>query len=956
MKKSLVALLCLTALFSVSAVNNDVTFSVADFSKGLTPMSGDYVNDPSSIMFSQNWYTIRPGRRQTRPGFLEVADYDSINDTTTAGIDALATFYPPNDSSHLIIAAGGFWYHLTTGFTWIFGGGPPTPSMAQHISEIRPYRSGDSVYVDSNIVTGKNTRWVRDLVAGDSISLAPYTAAKTRKITKVICDTMLMVNGFFATDTAVGLTSHRFRRFYVDGTNLEPYLLQSGNNVFTGNTKTEAQVIFKKDSVQEGGLQTSQHGIFLKKLQIVDSFYIDSIYSLWPATAAQWDSVPRRGWDTTTFGTKMIREIQLVSRRKGWFEDEWFTSITDDPESYYVRVGFKHRTPFYQITGNTDTSIYLMAWYVDTLPIDTAGGGGSDWNDSLFFGKGETLADTIPTALAEGEWGYIFTSVGGTKKVVTDPNTDTLYLTGRGALCWTVDNPFALDSFSQYDGMQFIHLTANDVNFNQFKDSSSQLINTRKVYTPPGEEPIVPAGDSALSFRDAYLCPSTGKHYYDLALANYYCSGGGLFNNLVVRQWEWTISTPKTFYDTKESQALVNAYFPIRFIRKAGDTTFFITSITSGLTDNDTSKTLHWEVVKVGMPGWSGMTEWQSPPQLVGWGDTLTPSLVNFSRPNLPFDWSSLSDIVLGDNPGDPVVAMTGYDDQLFAFKKKTTLSFNGERFSEISKTDGLISPRALVSRNKNLFWVGQDRRVKTIQRRDLSGYTVENISDSIEPILLGWSDDIHGTQTVPFKISQSLRFKDILTYNEQDNHLWLATKIFDQTSRDIFTFSLDRGTWDGVFPADINAMIYTTLRDTSRIIMGAEDSANIVSFFTNQFTQDDLNRNFGAVLKSGDFWAVDQDGWPIASVFKTLRLQYHGASASTHDTVRILMVGDTKTDTISWTMGSSYDDQEFVWRSNKDNYSTKWRWEIHLFSDSQWAIEELKQMQIVCTKVERND
>ena len=903
MKKGLIfaiVLLLFVAAAAQTGIKN-IVVTVNDFSKGMMPILPPFQNDPEAIAYSQNMYSLQPGTRTVRSGTVELVDYDSaVGDDTilaTNGVDAMALYVPTDDSSAIVFASGGKWFAQKTGRR------SPTSKLLSWlpafntIQEVMPYTDGLYITVFGDSIKSVSSRFVRDLDVGDTF----FVEDTARVIEHVIRDNKLIVSPAFGEFDAT--TDYTVGRYY-DPVIPQPYLVQSGNYMFTGSTKKPPQVVYTD----------IDHNIRIRSLGLVDSFYIDSIYSMFPDSAVRWDSVGRRGWDTTAYGTKYIRQIQLVSRRKGWVRDQWLVSGADGAESYYVRIGFAHRTAFYQIAGNTDTSVYLSDWYVDTLAIDSSTAD-PDWNDSLFFSKGQTLKDTIPTATAEGQWGYIFASVGETTPVVEESDVDSLYLTGRAALMWTVDAALALDSLDPYDNMLFIHLTGDDVSFDAFTDSSSSLQNERVVRS--FSTPTLDSNEIFVKIVPIWWCVYSGKFFYSREECK--STGCGSCQEL----YEYTIRTKTISYTTQEAEALVSSYFHINYIRTSGDTVFFICNIGSGLTDNFIASTARWEIVKIGMPNWSGIVEWGTPAQLVGFGDTLSPSRLSFSAPGNPWDWSVQNDLIVGDDPADPIINGVGYDDQLILFKSHSMISYPG--FLEVSRSDGLVGPNAVIGLNKFLYWLDVDG-VKRMQRRDFQGYSVQKISAPMDPVFNAWNAVLYGTGVVPFSINPQYRYLSQMVYNQRDGHIYLFFPGANQTKNTAcLTYDLQSDKWDGYFTLGASTAMWATIRDTSRIVMGGSDSALITGL---DYSYTDVGIGIDTDLKSHKFWLQDDNAWPVQSTLKRIRLLARGLNG-TFDSLKIYVIGDNLTSSASLIFGGSMKDIDWVYGFQENNTSRYWQWEI---------------------------
>jgi hypothetical protein len=389
---------------------------------------------------------------------------------------------------------------------------------------------------------------------------------------------------------------------------------------------------------------------------------------------------------------------------------------------------------------------------------------------------------------------------------------------------------------------------------------------------------------------------------------------------------EWIVLTPDSVNRvTREAKAIGNSMFPVRFARTNGDTTFFVTTISSDLTDSSDVSTVNWEIVKVGMPNFSGMTEWNTPPQLVGWGDSTSPSLLSFAEPNDPWNWPVTNDVLVGNDPSRPIVSVYGYDDQLVIFKPSSMLGFDGNRFKELSQTDGLAAPRAVVGLTKELYWLDVDG-VKKMARRDFSGYSIQKVSTALDPIFNAWNANNYGTDVVPFYLTPENRSKSVFAYNQRDRHLYAIMSIITpgDTSQAILTYGVETGLWDGYFTIPATDAIWATIRDTSRILIGSPDSATI---FGLDYIYLDNNVGIDLDLRSSKF-QIEDNGWPVKSKLKSVWFNGRGA-ANLLDGARVLLIGENATDTFNITFNAGIGDVGQTFYSSKDNLSKYWQWQI---------------------------
>ena len=1035
-----VALMCALMLgmcVSLCAVEADavepVTIVIRDFGKGMTPALPPYRNAPEDIVLSQNFLSTSPGGRQLRFGYARLDTADAPDDA----IQSIAMFRPTRDSSHVVTTAGGSWL-TTVGAvrTWQSGRRGETWKDTLALSTvIRPYNGCDSVIFDDDSVVGFGTRFIRDLQAGDVFH-------GTDTVKYIVSDTKLKLTA--ATGNAGTAFSFNPSRSYPTNGS-DPFLLQSGDYLYTGALGSNPQIIYAHEDT-----------LRIRPMGIVDSFYIDTIYAQYPPTVGGFDDPDsiakyggRRSWDTTVAGSHFLKEIQLVSRRKPgqWTTDKWLEDIGENPEAYYVRVGYEDKTSFYQIAGNTDTSIYLMTWYVDTTEVDTGSAPMDDslWNDSLFFGKGADLNDIPSAATVEGAWGYIYSSAGFYRTVVDDETTDTVKIRGRGAMFWAItgdvtvtdtakragatyiispalsdrtiygaprypdgywvgaicsvftgdatdsvftvtgyDNgdiwsyytgegpidslsfaafgetvaagdsfkvvhlgpgSFPVDSTEIYKGMHFIHLTGDDIDFPAYIDEASKLLGQ---YISHGDvsDPIVqsdlPEGDTIRSSRPVWECRFRYYDTYREALDK--C--GGWMGGEVTPMIEYTITTTRTDRLTKEAQAIGNSFFPIRYMSESADTIFFITAVGTDLTDATDIATVNWEIVVVGMPHFTGMTEWNSPPQLVGWGDSASQGLLSFSGVNDPWNWSVTNDVLVGNNPSSPIISVVGYDDQLVIFKPSSMLGFDGRTFKELSMTDGLVGPKAVVGLTKELYWRDIDG-IKKMQRRDFSGYSIQKISQAMDPVFNSWNAIQFGSDVVPISLDDTLRHQTVMTHNLRDNHLYVFT---DQTG--LFTYDIERGIWDGYHTIAATDAIWTTINDTSRIIFGGPDSAAV---FAMDYAWNDASDAITGILRGAKFFITDQSGFPVQSKF--LQGWFLSRSGSGMlDSARVALYGENATDVMNLSYSGTIGFKRDIFYSSKDNKSTFWYWEIKAAGDSIVSVFQPHELVLQFLPVTKDD
>jgi hypothetical protein len=314
---------------------------------------------------------------------------------------------------------------------------------------------------------------------------------------------------------------------------------------------------------------------------------------------------------------------------------------------------------------------------------------------------------------------------------------------------------------------------------------------------------------------------------------------------------------------------------------------------------------------------------------MVAWGDELSPSLLSFSTVDNPWDWSATSDVIVGNNPADPIVGAYGFDDQLNVYKERSSIGYPG--FKELSQTDGLVGPRAVVGVNKFVYTLGLNG-VNRQARRDFYGYTIEPISSALDPVFNSWNATTYGPNVVPFKINPQYRYKSVLTFNQRDNHLYLFFPEGTSTKNNrCLTYNLKTEQWDGLFTLSASDAMWATIRDTSRIVMASPDSALVIGL---DYSYNDLGFGIDGDIKSGKFWVQDEQGWPMESTLHRLRFLSRSLDGA-FDSVYIIMTGGTRSDTVDLTYNVGFGDVEQIARFSGDNLSEFWNWEIKTYGDS---------------------
>jgi hypothetical protein len=878
-----------------------VVVRVGNFGKPMEPIAPSYTNDPERITLSENFYSNQPGARQTRYGFSNLFSYVSLK---TQSADAITVIESEDDSSAIVFMAGGKWW-------WSFFG-VRAAGISQFVSsvatprEIRPYSPGTvTISAGTNSVAGVGTSFTRFLQKGDTLYVDDPT--DTFVVLTVVSDAYLLV------DTLNGFGAHsgdswQASRVY---TGTDPFLHASGEFIYTGSVKDKPQVIFNKDDT-----------VFIRPLVMVDSFYVDAITTKYTDTATGGGQM-RKSWVAASTDT-VVEEVQLISRRADWNRDQWLTTPEGSPVSYFIRLGWWNTDNdqwgrFYTIRGNSETSMYIATWYRDSLVTGV--------RDSVQLEQVDSMATGD---VATTPWAYIYTAVGSYDVVVADTATGTANLHGRGAVWRTIDAaPYLIDTAEFYNSLHFIHLTKDDISFPAYT-AGVTTVNTyvikRRISTLcplrySVEEKLtpdqLPDGDTIVSYKEG---PNDQRE-----------------TRPECKNWYgyWTI---KSTNPKRPVQALFvnDAFYPIRNARRFGDTLWLVTSAVSFDMAADTSvrSTANWEIVKVGMPSWDGITSWGNPPQLVAWGDTNSLSVLSFAGVLDPWNWTTNSDVSIGENPSERVVGVLGFDDQLLAFKRSSIIGWDGSRFTDITQGHGLIARDALVADNKQAYWLDIDGPY-TIARRDFSGYTIQKIGAALDPVFNAWSPSYFGTSVVPFYMNPAKRSQAVMRKNKFDDHLYLFfASDSSATNNRCLTFSLGRNEWDGYFTLGASAAMPFVWKDTTCLVYADNDTA-IVKRTT--LTWNDAGTGITSTLKSGRFWITDQSGWPVEGTLERVRFAGRGSdilldSLQLVVSVNSSMSGGTTSaasDSATLDMATSISDGQFTWYPSSDLTGTYWDWRI---------------------------
>jgi hypothetical protein len=848
-------------------------------------------------------------------------------------------------------------------------------------SRVNPYDLADSIKVTagSEVVTGYGTRFIRDVQVGDSIS---FDTTSARVVVWVASDTKLGVSPSYGVTQKT--STYALTRRY-DRSAGPPYLLSAGGFVYTGNIATHPQVIYPKEDA-----------LYIRSFGVVDSFLIDTIYNFSgrlrtidtsagggdtvieqadPFKAVWNDAVLDTGatmidgratWDTipgsTGKFTRYLKGVQLVSRRKSWGYDEWRQSSTGGSEAFYVRIGSyggsdKYNTRYFTVRGNDDSSIFLNAWYVDNGPIDSAGGQTVNWNDSLFGGHGLDLSDTLTTADLKGTWGYIMAAAGSPIPIVEDTATNTLVLLGRGAVCYTVDASFPIDTSDLMDGLYWVRLTAGDIDFPEYRNQTSRIRGIDVIDYTSGiigsQEPTLADDDSLLFVREKFAIwtivgnifgrrpgERVSEWFETRAEADQAMNRGGYSRNdyIVVKTEEWHIRRGKNTFQTVDAQFLrEQTAFPIRFTRKIGDTLFFVTGVSSYLNSADTATTVNWEIVQSRLPYFRQMGKLFNGEGLFGWGDTIAPTTISISPGYQPWRISALADQSVGD-PTDPITAVFSYDNNIVAAKRTSLWSVTtGE---ELSFGIGVVGPKAWWVHDKSVYFLSGDGLYQ-MDRRDLSGYSIHCISRPIDPILQDWYNTEYGNGTTPVAVDQNALDKSILVYNGFDHHLWLWVALTDSTGLErALTYDIERGAWDGIQTIPIGSAVQADLRDTTRILFGSVDSAYVYGF---SYVFSDAGAGIDGTIASKPFVIRDDAGRKLRSRFDNLGITYRSSSLAV-DSAKITISSDGATDgtaqanvteTFTLVMTTSVKNRTKYFNSIKRLQGREWTWQIDVYGSN---------------------
>lgn len=971
-----VAVLFLLLMVAVAVAQQaPIVKIVNNFSEGMTPGAGFWTNNPERIIVSENMMVTAIGNRTKRFGLRKETSHVPI----LSGITALIEYIPQFDSTALLYTAGGRWFYQKTG---IFDrkadpGGSSywsvTPGNDTTL-EILPWNGGTSIslYNGEDTVIGIGTRWIRDLQAGDSIT----AANETRAILNVISDTRIQLTADFAQGAdSTGVTVWSFQRTH-STSGIRPWMHQYGDDVFTGTLANPPQVIYATDT-----------NMYIKPLGIVDSMTVDKLYNVFI------DSILGSSWDSTTGGDldTQIFFIQVVDRNKSWEPMEWAKGINGQSMTYYFHWGLDGAaddTAFWQhtfeIISNSDTSLLLKASYVNTFLND----GGTYQG---LGGRARLLQDTLTNAEVSGSTGYIFCATGIVTEVFSEEQCGEAIIHAAGAVWSTTSlggSPALVDTVNQHQfqyGNFYIEILEEiTVPITRKPAWDAPLITVLRRVSD-GPPPVDTDNGESIAYGtagDTTICtriegPSIG--------------GGKTFDfNQCIKWRRWWINPGNVIRNV----SLLGKLFHIDMSYWEDDSLHLVTSnmeFVDLLAGDLPVKTItKWRIVKAGMPQWSGMTEFNR--QLMAWGDTSAVGMINFSYPLEPFKWTPVGplgeayDVFLSGNPSDPVVSVYPFDDKAFVFRRQSMLAYNGVSFTEISSTDGLASPSAVVGEGKFLYWLDVDG-VKRIQRRDFSGYSITKISMELDPIFNGWVPGAFGYQMVPYGMSAENRDKAVLSYNRRDRHLYLffnnfvdhvpvPTSDLGTKNNKALTYNIDLKIWDGVQTIPASAAIWATQLDTAKIFIGSPDSAFISSIDYSTFADYGTEETM-TILRSAGFHTADQWGMPIKSKLEKVMLLLRTLGTdSLHVTFRPLdidardltvdtsyFIRDPRNDILvepmyQWKpMGNAShvlkDGVMYTVYPDSSNIGSHWNWEIRHWSNDGISIFQLMKMWMKFVPVE---
>ena len=901
----------------VATAQETVTIRIRDFGRGMELSGPPYAGDPEALSYSLNMYSLAPGTRTIRPGTRKITTF-AANDF---GMSSIVDFRVKEDSSSVVFTAGGKWYDIKYGeFRYAVDGGKGPIWLAGPTfdsgAEIRPYPSGTAIerWNGHDTLVGTGTRWVRDLQSGDTIVLG----GDIFTVKYVMGDTRFRAEEDATVDSVS--TDYEVTRSYVTG-GADPYLHQYGDFLFTGGPSDAPQVIYPAESVN-----------YIKPMGIVDSVFIDAIY-----TAPYIDSVWERNYDTTATGDSAhVLWIRVVDRNQRWRADEWATTSEGDPTAFYFCFGgdFVGDTATwgktYRIISNNDSALQLR-----TLMFNAALRA-SETND-----LGVPLGSSVMDAMI-GTWGYIYSAAGLAREVVANDVTPLVKVRAGGAVFSTVA-PAIADTANQDKfnyGHYFIKILG-EVPTKSLSTDSVWQTRTQETRTVLGL-PSVPTGGILITLTVEEYCGTSRPDWFERP---------GPFCEEYFRM-VYKVKIPA--YQTTHGS--LPRWFGIRHAYWKNDTLNFVTDFSSDPTASIVT-TEDWMIYEVSLPIWSGVTSFNR--QLVGWGDSTHSSLISFSEYEEPLRFVPTSDVFIGSDISEPIVAMVPYDDQLVIFKFGSILSYPG--FSELSLTYGAVSPEGVLGLDKEYYWVAADGVYK-MQRRDFNGYTNTKISAVLDPAFNRWNTTQFGVNVVPFSFSAADLRGSVLVYNKRDNHIYMFV------SGACLTYSLYVNQWDGYFDVGATAAVWAVVQDTARIVYGIGDSSIVLSI-DYAFTDWDTTHVVGDSGRinteiRGKWFSVPGSEGETVSRFVKLRFLGRGIGApTTLDSAFVIIVDEDGNENKSGdlTFLSIYPDEaaeggKTIFWDTTGRVSTKWRYVIKTYGGVAGSIFQPYELDMVFLPLRKDD
>lgn len=911
-----VVIIALIVMFAISCPPKRVhgsdlrwSINVTDFSKPMVPtIAPDAVNDPSLIAFSKNMYSLRAGGRQLRTGITAIT-----SQSAAAGAGKSVLLYAPSEDSSAVIftGSGKWWYSVAGTFQYINPEIQYWKSTLDTNLEIRPYPSATQIqgYNGEDTLILTNGRAMRDFAPGDSIFDTAGTYIGTVRCP--LGDEKLKLVAAMSKDTTI--TAYYVSRSY-DSTS-SPFLLQALDYAYTGTVATKPQVIYTDEN----------DTLRMRQLGIVDSFVVDTVGFKYIEDST------RYSYDSLVGTTKyMIHEAMFVSRRAGWEPGQWKLDAQGNPATYYLAVGHYFddskvsKTRYYPIMNNNDSAIIVQTWYVDTLIAGT-----KEWSDSIFLDLGSrftpNLEDTLHDSLVIGDWAYIVSSAGDYRVCINDGNSPTATLLGRGAVWLLTGSDASIISPDSFlTGLYYLHFTRNDVTFPSYKQYPYSTYSFNQDWwiglgQPEPAVPGVPSGDEITNigpWRDV-------------------TSG-------YITHYQRTITVVTSRNTVKEEYATASkGFYPVRyafFVDSSGtanDSLFIVTGVSNALSDTSQVTTANWELVKVEMPNFVGMEE--SFRTLYAYGDSLSPGTIFSSGPAVPggaghWSWVGTRDVTIG-SASDPIRAMLGWDDQLVVWKLGSFYGYDGNQFTELSKTYGCVGPRAVCANDKEVFWLDVSGP-KRMQRGQFRAYENQPIDAGMKSVFNSWSANIYGTNVVPTRLNPAARGRSVFINNPRDHHLYLIyAEHGSDTPNRTLTYNLDARAWDGYFTVGANDAAWMTVRDTARIVLAMNDSTFIMGMDYIYYDALSTSTGIDADLYSHYFWKADELGHPMFSrlVGGVLEYTFTGAGVTT---AYVMVSSDSTTamvDTfnIAPTSGGLPKRQRMSFYSGKNLVGTKFQWEL---------------------------